>query len=333
MKLPVNMDGFGRCISYLRISLTDHCNLRCLYCMPDRDQVFGPDEEILTAQEIQTVVSAAAQVGFNKIRLTGGEPTLRRDLVDIVRQIKAVDGIDEITMTTNGLLLRRFAEDLAAAGLGRVNIHVDTFNAAHAKNLMRLDNLEQVWAGIRAAEKAGLSPIKLNVVVALDHNDQDVAELARLTLEHPWHVRFIELMPIGADGSVGFSQSQFVPTRQTQQRIENELGALRPVENAGPSDESRNYKLPDSQGVVGFISPVSQPYCGTCNRMRLTADGKFHLCLLNDDEVDVKAAMRSGGGVDDVAQILLEAVRLKPTGHRLSEGIHTENRGMFQIGG
>ncbi len=327
------LDRFGRQIDYLRISLTDHCNLRCLYCMPLRDLHFAPAEDLLSAEEIGRVAEAAVRVGFRKFRLTGGEPTLRSDLVEIVERLSGIEGVDDLSMTTNGVLLPRLARRLRDAGLRRVNIHVDTLDPARLKHLMRFGSIEQIWAGIESAVEAGFDPIKLNCVVTRDHNDYDVVGLARLTLDRPWHVRFIELMPLGGGECAHVALSQFVPTAETRERIETDLGALTPVPSANPSDESTNYRLPGASGVVGFISPVSEPYCGTCNRMRLTADGRFHLCLLNDDELDVKSALRNGGGVDGVASILRRAVDAKPTGHHLDEGVSVEVRQMFQIGG
>ena len=330
-------DRFQRDINYLRISLTDHCNLRCLYCMPLRGLSFCPSEELLTADEIQTVVRAAVSVGFRKFRLTGGEPTLRADLVEIVRKIRAVPAVQDLALTTNGILLPGLAQPLVDAGLTRVNIHVDTLHPERVKRLMRFSTAAEIWAGIEAAESAGLTPIKINVVVVRDHNDMDAADMARLTLERDWHVRFIETMPLGGGECARLAVSQYVPTAETMARIEAELGRLTPHGSPNPADESRNYRLPRARGIVGFISPVSEPYCDTCNRMRLTADGKFHLCLLHDDELDVKAALRAGGGpeacAEAVRRILLKAVELKPTGHDLEKGVSTEQRSMFQIGG
>jgi GTP 3',8-cyclase len=326
-------DRFGRDINYLRISVIDHCNLRCVYCMPLRGLSFVPSADLLTAEEIEAVARAAVRVGFRKFRLTGGEPTLRPDLVEIVSRIASVEGVEDLAMTTNAILLPLLAGPLAAAGLKRVNVHVDTLNPERLKRLMRFGTLSEILAGIDAAEAAGFTPIKINCVVTRDYNDRDVVDLARQALERDWHVRFIELMPLGGGEGAHMALSQFVPSRETRQRIEDELGPLVEIPGASRSDESRNFRWERGAGVVGFISPVSEPYCGSCNRMRLTADGKFHLCLLNDDELDVRQALRSGGGLDAVAAILSRAVAQKPTGHRLEEGRSSEVRAMFQIGG
>jgi cyclic pyranopterin phosphate synthase len=326
-------DRFGREIDYLRISVIDHCNLRCVYCMPLRGLTFVPAPDLLTAAEIETVAEAAVGIGFRKFRLTGGEPTLRTDIVDIVGRIAAIPGVQDVAMTSNAVLLPQLAGPLRAAGLKRINVHVDTFNSERLKKIMRFGSLEEIEAGIDAAEAAGLRPIKINVVVTRDYNDMDVAGVARRALERGWQARFIELMPLGGGDTARLALSQFVPSRETRGRIEAELGPLEAVPNAHPADESRNFRVAGGRGTVGFISPVSEPYCGACNRMRLTADGKFHLCLLNDDEMDVRKALRAGGGVPAAAAILARAVGAKPTGHRLDEGVSTEERQMFQIGG
>ena len=326
-------DRFGRAIDYLRISLIDHCNLRCVYCMPLRGLSFVPSPELLSPAEIEVVARAAVAVGFRKVRLTGGEPTLRPDVVEITSRIAAVPGVEDLAMTTNGILLPRLAQPLRDAGLRRLNIHVDTFHPERLKRLMRFASVEEVEAGIAAAQQAGLLPIKLNCTVTRDYNDGDVVDLARLALERGWHVRFIELMPLGGGETAHVALSQFVPSAETRARIEQALGPLEKLPRQSPSDEAVNYRFAQGEGVVGFISPVSEPYCGACNRMRLTADGKFHLCLLNDDELDVKLTLRNGGGQAAVESILLKAVGLKPTGHRLDEGLSTRARSMFQIGG
>ncbi len=327
------LDRFGRNINYLRISVIDHCNFRCVYCMPLDTSQYVPSSMLLSAEEIERVVMAAADVGFEKIRLTGGEPTLRADLVDIVERIARIDGIKDISMTTNGVLLPRLAKPLADGGLDRVNLHIDSLDPQRFAKVMRFGTLSEAWAGLEAAESAGLTPIKINAVVVRDHNEEDVVELARLTLGKPWTVRFIELMPLGDNDCARLAKDKFVSSADSMKRVEEALGTLTPIDNQDASDEAVNYRLPKGEGVVGFISPVSDPYCGTCNRMRLTADGRFHLCLLNDDEMDVRAALRGDDGDARVREILLNAVKAKPTGHRLHEGISTAERSMFQIGG
>jgi cyclic pyranopterin phosphate synthase len=327
------LDSFSREIDYLRLSVIDHCNLRCVYCMPLRGLSFVPSADLLTAAEIETVVRAAVGVGFRKFRLTGGEPTLRPDIVEITHRIASVPGVADLAMTTNGILLPRLARPLKEAGLRRLNIHVDTLDPERLKKTMRFATLEEMEGGIAAAAEAGLLPIKINCTVTRDYNDADVVDLARRARDEDWHVRFIELMPLGGGETAHVALSQFVPTAETRRRIEAELGPLEPVPKAHPADEASNFRFTRGQGVVGFISPVSQPYCGACNRMRLTADGKFHLCLLNDDELDVRQVLRSGGGEAEVQGILLRAVSLKPTGHRLDEGVSTRVRSMFQLGG
>jgi cyclic pyranopterin phosphate synthase len=302
--------------------------------MPLRGLSFVPGPELLTPAEYETVVRAAVRVGFSKFRLTGGEPTLRPDLVEIVERLARIPGVAGLALTTNGILLPGLARPLARAGLRRLNIHVDTLDPERLRHLMRFASVAEIEAGIAAAEDAALVPIKINCVVTRDHNDADVVDLARRVRERAWHVRFIELMPLGAGEPARISLSQFVPSQETRDRIEQAFGPLVPVPAEHPSDEARNHRFADGVGgLVGFISPVSEPYCSACNRMRLTADGRFHLCLLNDDELDVKRPLRSGGGEDAVAEVLLRAVAAKPTGHRLDEGVSTEDRSMFQLGG
>jgi cyclic pyranopterin phosphate synthase len=325
-------DRFNREIDYLRISVVDHCNLRCVYCMPLDARRSAIGTHWLAPAELEMVVRAAVGVGFRKIRLTGGEPTLRPDLLEIVERIAAIEGVGDLALTTNGILLPRLATRLARAGLRRVNIHIDTLDADRLAKIMRFGTLAEIWAGIEAAEAAGLTPVKLNTVVTRGFNDEDVVDLAALTLDHPWHVRFIELMPLGVGEPAALSRAKFVPSAETEARIVAALGTLAPLPAHDPSDEARNARLAGAHGTVGFISPVSQPYCGTCNRMRLTADGKFHLCLLNDDELDVRHAL-AAGGIPAVREVLLRAVGAKPTGHRLHANETIERREMFQLGG
>ena len=327
------LDGFGRSIDYLRISVIDHCNLRCVYCMPLSGLKFSRSDDLLSPAEIERVAQAAVAVGFRKVRLTGGEPTLRPDLLEIVERLGRLSGLRDIAMTTNGILLPRLAEPLVRAGLRRVNIHIDTLHPGRLQRVMRFGTVDEIWAGIEAAEAAGLRPIKINVVVTRGYNDEDVVDLARLTLERDWHVRFIELMPLGGGECARLAVSNYVSNKDTRRRIETALGAMALLPDQHPADESLNYRLPGARGVLGLISPVSQPYCGNCNRMRLTADGKFHLCLLNDDELDLRSALRNGGSDGVIEAILLRAVAAKPTGHHLERGVSTEDRSMYQLGG
>jgi cyclic pyranopterin phosphate synthase len=324
-------DSFGREINYLRISITDRCNLRCVYCMPMDGLTFVPGDELLTAEEIERVARAAADAGFRKIRLTGGEPTLRRDVVEIVERLAHIPSIAELVMTTNGLRLPWIAEELARAGLRRVNIHLDSLDETRLVRTMRLNSLDKAWAGIQAAERAELVPIKLNMVVTRGFNEEDVVELARLTLERDWHVRLIELMPLGEPAEVAFHN--FVPTAESVQRIEAQLGPLVPLNGGEVVGEARLFHLAGARGTVGFISPVSDPYCDSCNRMRLTADGRIRLCLLSEKELNFRDVLRGGGSHQDLVALFGRAIAAKPVGHQLREGIHPENRTMSQIGG
>ncbi len=327
------LDRFGRQINYLRVSVIDHCNLRCVYCMPLHGVRLTRPQELLSPQEIEQVVRAAASLGFTKVRLTGGEPTLRPDLEEIVQRIASIRRIRDLSMTTNGILLPRLAAKLRDAGLKRVNIHLDALHPGRLQRVMRFGTVEEIWAGIEAADRAGLRPIKLNVVVTRGYNDDDIVDLARLTLTRDWHVRFIELMPLGGGEEARIAVSHFLSSGETLQRIENGLGALEPVPSLHPSDEAVYYRLRGARGLIGVISPVSRPYCGTCNRMRLTADGKLHLCLLHDDELDLRKLLRHGATVLELAEVIKLGVRRKPTGHALKEGVAPEERSMYQIGG
>lgn len=323
-------DAYGRPMTYLRISLTDRCNLRCVYCMPAIGMRFAPRAELLTDDEILAVVRASAKIGFSKMRLTGGEPTVRPHVADIVRGIAHTPGVDDVAMTTNGLLLSRLARDLKDAGLKRVNVSIDSLKPERFTSITRGGKLEKVWAGIEAAEEAGLSPIKLNAVVVRGQNDDEVADLAALTLTHPWQVRFIEVMPLEGVGDV--HDAGLVTTAETIELIERDHGELEPLE-APLGDPARVYRLPGSIGTIGFISPVSQPFCSFCNRIRLTADGKLRLCLLRNDEVDVRDILRGGGNEDDLIEQIRYGVWRKPWGHGLAEGDRNTGRGMSQIGG
>jgi cyclic pyranopterin phosphate synthase len=324
------IDRFGRRIHYLRISLTDHCNLRCVYCMPE-DMTFRPNAELMQDDEILTLVKMFAGLGFNKIRLTGGEPTVRLHVVDLVRGIANTPGIQSLSMTTNGVLLNRLAKPLAEAGLQRVNVSLDTLDANKFKRLTRWGSLEDVWKGIQAAEEAGLTPIKLNGVVVRGYNERDVVDLARLTLEHPWQVRFIEMMPFA--GATDLQVSQMVSASEMQATIEAALGRLENANDGELDGEARLFRIPGAKGDVGFIASVTAPFCAQCTRVRLTADGRLRLCLLREGEIDLLKPLRAGATSAELRQMILDSVWGKPWGHGLAEGTIPLNRVMSEIGG
>lgn len=323
-------DRFGRNIHYLRISLTDHCNLRCVYCMPE-DMAFRPNAEMLQDDEVLLLVRLFASLGFDKIRLTGGEPTVRAHVVDLVREIAAVPGIRSLSMTTNGVLLGKLAQPLKDAGLQRVNISLDTLDTVRFKKITRWGSFDQVWEGIQASEAAGLTPVKLNAVVVRGFNDGDIASMAALTLENPWQVRFIEMMPFG--GATDLQRQQVVTAEEMRGQIEAALGPLTPGNNGKLDGEARIFRLPNAKGELGFISSVTAPFCAACTRARLTADGKLRLCLLRDKEVDLLTPLRAGASLEQLRQIVLDGVWVKPWGHGLAEGEFATNRVMSEIGG
>jgi len=324
------LDRYGRRIHYLRISLTDHCNLRCVYCMPE-DMTFRPNAELMQDDEILTLVRMFASLGFDKIRLTGGEPTVRAHVVDLVGGIAQTPGIRSLSMTTNGVLLKRLAKPLAEAGLQRVNISLDTLDTHKFHRLTRWGKLDDVWDGISAAEEAGLKPIKLNGVVVRGYNENDVVDLARLTLEHPWQVRFIEMMPFA--GATDLQTSQMVTADEMQVTIEAALGKLESTNDGELDGEARLFRIPGAQGDIGVISSVTAPFCALCTRARLTADGRLRLCLLREGEVDLLSPLRAGASLEELRKLILDGIWYKPWGHGLAEGLIPLNRVMSEIGG
>lgn len=322
-------DSFGREIRYLRISLTDRCDLRCVYCMPAH-VTFQPRQNHLTNAEVERVVRIAASIGIERIRLTGGEPLLRPNLVALVESMATISGLKEIAMTTNGTRLEQLAAPLARAGLTRVNISLDTPNTENFAHITRRNKFDAVWRGILAAERAGLTPIKLNAVIVRGYNDADIIDLARLTLDHAWELRFIEVMPFGAVSD--FQMNRGVTAQAMQARIEKELGVLESLVWDG-HNPARTFRLKNGQGTLGFISSVSTPFCAGCERIRLTADGKLHLCLLRDDEVDLLTPLRHGASNIELCALLTRGVYQKPWGHALAENVHPAQRIMSQIGG
>jgi GTP 3',8-cyclase len=324
-------DGFARSITYLRLSLTDQCNLRCRYCMPDEGMGRAANEELLTAAEIELVVRAAVRVGIEKVRLTGGEPTLRGDIVEIVRSLAAVPGMRELVMTTNGIRLATLAVPLTEAGLRRVNIHLDSLDTGHLRVLSGAACLHKVWAGVEAAERVGLVPIKINSVVVRGCNELDVIDMARLTLERDWQVRFIELMPLGEPAR--FALDRYVSSQETRAQIESALGPLLPMPGGELAGDGSLYRLAGGRGSLGFISPVSHSYCDRCNHIRVTSDGRIRPCLLLDEEFNLRQVLRAGGTVDDLAGVFRRAVVCKPQRSLLAEGVYPAARPMAGIGG
>jgi cyclic pyranopterin phosphate synthase len=309
-------DRYGRTINYLRLSVTDRCNLRCRYCVPEGGVEWMPRDHHLTDDEILRIVTAAAEWGLSKIRITGGEPLVRPGIVGLVARLARVPGITDLAMTTNGLLLARDAEPLRRVGLHRVNVSVDTFDRAKFARITGSDGLDKVWKGIEAARRAGLVPVKLNMVVQRGINDDECVAMARLTLDRPYHVRFIEYMPV-ADFECW--QARHVPNGDVRAMISRSLGPLQPVERREHDGPAQSYRLDGAAGRLGFISAISDDqFCERCNRLRLTADGKLRPCLFSPIEVDLRAAVRSGCGDDELHALVDQALAIKPPAHELS---------------
>jgi cyclic pyranopterin phosphate synthase len=323
-------DQFGRPLTDLRVSLTDRCNLRCVYCMPAEGIHFRPPAELLQDDELIQLVEIAAELGVEKIRLTGGEPTVRAGIVGLVRRLAAIPGIKDIALTTNAILLEMLAGPLADAGLTRVNVSLDTLDPEKFRRITRGGHVDRVLAGIAAAEAAGLRPVKLNAVVVRGFNEDDVVSLAALTIDRPWAVRFIEVMPFGTVADV--ADAGIVKSEETMARIEAALGPLRPVDLTGETP-ARTYRLRGAAGELGFISPVSEPFCAKCGRIRLTADGRLRLCLLRDDEEDLLTPLRAGATREEMKARFQAAAFRRPFGHALAEKLYPKERVMIQIGG
>jgi cyclic pyranopterin phosphate synthase len=322
--MPDICDSFRRGISYLRISVTDRCNLRCIYCMPPEGIPLVSHDEILSFEEIMAVVRAAADLGINKIRITGGEPLVRSGIIDLVRMISEVEGIGEISMTTNGVLLEQYAEQLVEAGLSRINISLDTLKADRFKQITRTGDLADTLKGIEAAKKAGLNPVKINVVPMKGLNDDEILDFVRMSAEAGWHVRFIELMPFNRT-------AEFVPTHLLMKQIQA-LGALEPNFSLPGAGSARYFTLPGAKGTIGFISAVSEPFCAECNRLRLSSTGKILPCLFSEKGRDIKDPVRKGASHEDIKQHLRDAIASKPKRHHMAEGDPVDKK-MSGIGG
>jgi len=323
------LDQFGRTIEYLRISVTDRCNFRCRYCMPVEGLPWLPKSDILSYEEIREVVTQLAPMGLRRIRITGGEPTIRPQIETLVRFIRGVPEVEDIALSTNGVKLPQLASVLADAGLDRVNISADSLQPDRIVAIARRDlGFEPVTAA-KAAQAAGLGPIKLNVVVMRGVNDDEVVDFARLTLDNPWHVRFIELMPVGSLEPM--TDEMVVPSEEVLSRIQDALGTLSP--GGGPArgnGPAEYYQLGGAAGSIGVITPMTHTYCGSCNRVRLTADGRLRTCLFGDHEVDLRAPLRAG---EPLAPIVRQALAEKPEAHALLSHRVGGLRALSQVGG
>ncbi|HEY4733136.1 MAG: GTP 3',8-cyclase MoaA [Gemmatimonadaceae bacterium] len=321
-------DAHGRSIEYLRISVTDRCNFRCLYCMPAAGLQWLPKSDILTYEEIARVVSELAGLGLRRIRITGGEPTLRPQIERLISMIRSLPGIEDISLSTNGVHLAELASRLRDAGLDRVNISADSLRPERIKAIARRNIDFAPIVAATAAERAGLAPVKLNVVVMRGINDDEVADFARLTLDHEWHVRFIELMPVGEMREMTWDR--IVPSDEILDRI-GSIGPLVPT--SGPArgnGPARYFRLDGAAGTIGVITPMSHTYCGSCNRVRLTADGRLRTCLFGDDEVDLRTPLREGLPLEPFFR---SALSTKPREHNLLQMRVGGLRALSQVGG
>lgn len=330
----VRLDSYHRPIDYLRVSVTDRCNMRCVYCMPEGGVRSRAHGDILRFEEIELVVRAAALLGICQVRLTGGEPLARLGVVDLVRMLAQVPGIDDLSMTTNGTLLARHAEELREAGLHRVNVSLDTLRPDRYQAITRRGQLHEALDGIDAAHRAGLEPVKINAVIIRDLNDDEVVDLARLTVTRGWHVRFIEWMPLGDDAQMASAwHGRTVTAAEMREQVTAALGPLEPASPEVGAGPSRYYCLPGASGTLGFITPLSEHFCGQCNRLRLTADGQLRPCLLSSYEIDLRTPLRKGAGVSEIVSLLARGIDEKPARHHLDECDQVKDRAMSQIGG
>ncbi|MDQ6930332.1 MAG: GTP 3',8-cyclase MoaA [Candidatus Eremiobacteraeota bacterium] len=324
-------DQFNRPITYLRVSVTDKCNLRCVYCMPAEGLPWLPKSDVLSYEEIIEIVRAAATAGVTSIRLTGGEPLVRRDLHRLVRGIAAIEGIRDIALSTNGLLLTEQLAELVAAGLTRVNVSLDTLRGDRFFAIARRTGLDRVMGGIDAAISAGLAPVKINCVVMRGGNDDEVAALAQLSMDRPVFVRFIEVMPVLENLSMqagGYISAQEILGLAAQ------AGPLVPVRGPGGNGPARYFAYPGARGAIGVISPLSHDYCDRCNRVRLTADGRLRLCLFGDQHVDLRTPLRAGATREQLVALLSGSMSIKPERHRLKLGeASSRMRAFSEIGG
>lgn len=326
------VDGYQRRVDYLRLSVTDRCNLRCTYCMPSGGLRFMPHDAILRYEEMLRLVRITTGLGIRKVRVTGGEPFVRRGIVSFLERLCAIPGVDDVSVTTNGVLLESMAQDLWDAGIRRINVSLDTLQPQKYAAITGLDAFHAVWRGLCAALDRGFSPVKINVVAMKGINDDEIQTLARLTLTYPFHVRFIELMPFQPDSY----EERYLSSDLVMEKITS-VGTLIPCSSANGNGPARYYQFPAAPGKIGLISPMSHHFCPTCNRLRITAEGSLRACLFADRDVDLRHSLRNGASDQDIARLILGAIATKPEKHRLHEGSVPRrkclSRPMTSIGG
>jgi cyclic pyranopterin phosphate synthase len=325
-------DTFGRLHDSLRVSITDRCNIRCFYCMPERDAAFVERREILSYEEIERFVRIAVGLGVGKVRVTGGEPLVRKDVAELVRKLAAIDGIEDLALTTNGILLPQLAEPLYQAGLRRLNVHLDTLDGERFARIARHDDLERVLEGLALAKRLGFSPIKINAVAVKDLSEPDLVPLARYGRENGFEIRIVEFMPLDAQGI--WDRGRVLIADQILETLSREIGPLEEIPDRDPRAPATQYRYADGGGTIGFIASVSRPFCQNCNRIRLTADGKLRYCLFALEETDVKSLLRGGAPDDEIAARIRSTVLAKWEGHEINTArFVAPPRPMYSIGG
>jgi len=324
------IDRYDRNLNYLRVSITDRCNLNCLYCMPKELIPKLSHGEILSYEEILRVIRVGIGLGISKIRITGGEPLVRKGVYHFLAQLAKMEGLQDISLTTNGVLLKDNIGKIRSANIKRINISLDTLNKNKFKHITGYDFFDQIWEGIHLARKMGFYPIKINVVALKGINDDELVDIARLSIKYPFHIRFIEYMPMGSD-QIGNDRHLLSP--EIKERIQ-ELGKLNPVDRSLNDGPAERFKFESAQGEIGFIRPISHHFCKTCNRLRLTASGQLRPCLMSDDQEDLKSLLRQGCSDDELAEGFFNAVRRKPSEHKLTDNDHARiSVQMCAIGG
>ncbi|MFH0787053.1 MAG: GTP 3',8-cyclase MoaA [Pseudomonadota bacterium] len=326
------LDSYKRRLNYLRISLTDRCNLRCVYCMPEQGVPKIFHEDILTYEELLRLARLSVRLGIEKIRLTGGEPLVRKNLTDFISTLKTIPGIRDISLTTNGVLLADQARALWQAGIKRINVSLDTLDREKFSRITRFDFYDQVWEGIQEAERIGFSPIKINVVAMRGINDDEILSFGRLSLEKPYHIRFIEFMPLGEEN--GWKAERFISSEDTLQKLQT-LGPLFPVNGRGLDGPAKRMAFTGAKGEIGLISPISEHFCTSCNRLRLTAEGRLRVCIFSDRETDLRTPLRQGASDEQLEAVIHEAILQKPKEHPVKLGPLPRKcqRQMSKIGG